>query len=216
MSGFAGLSTHVLDTMRGQPGADLVVELFRVEGEATMIVAHSGEITPFSLAPVPLRRDWVSGCAILDRRTIHVEDVQADAAAEYTFTRQLAAASGVRTHLATPLLSQGAAIGAILVVRRAVRGFTANQVALLETFADQAVIAIENARLFSELEQRNAELQESHRQVTEALEQQTATAEVLKVISSSPVELQTVLDTLVENAVRLCRAHVGTMYRFDG
>src|SRR5216117_1945848 len=90
------------------------------------------------------------------------------------------------------------------------------EIALLETFADQAAIAIENARLFEELDQRNAELQESNRQVTESLEQQTATAEVLRVIASSPTDLQRVLEILLENAARLCSSGQGVVYRFDG
>ena len=90
------------------------------------------------------------------------------------------------------------------------------QIALLETFADQAVIAIENARLFEELEQRNAELQESNRQVTEALEQQTATAEILRVIASSPTDVQPVLDAVAERAARLCDTDFALVMRVDG
>jgi signal transduction histidine kinase len=108
-----------------------------------------------------------------------------------------------------PLLREGAPPGAIVIRRQVVQPFSARQIALLETFADQAVIAIENARLFKELEARNLEL-------TEALDRQTATAEILRVISQSQTEVQPVFDAIVRNAVRLCGASHGGVYRFDG
>src|SRR5688500_7633603 len=125
--------------------------------------------------------------------------------------------------VAVPLVGRAGPIGVLSLVRFEVQPFSEQQIALLETFADQAVIAIENARLFEELEQRNAELQdrttalqESNRQMTEALEQQTATAEVLRVIASAPTDLQVVLDTLVESAVRLCDADGANVQRLNG
>src|SRR5215472_17388094 len=114
------------------------------------------------------------------------------------------------------MLRDSVPLGTISVARAEPGPFSDNQIALLQTFADQAVIAIENVRLFTELQEKNRALTEAHAQVSESLEQQTATSEVLKVISRSAFDLQPVFETLVENAVRLCGAEHGAIRRFDG
>src|SRR6185312_6423354 len=114
-----------------------------------------------------------------------------------------------RTVLSVPLLRENSLVGVITTWRREIRAFSDKQISLLKTFADQAVIAIENVRLFTELQARNWEL-------TEALEQQTATGEVLRVIASSPTQLQPVLDTLIANAVKLSGATRGHIRQVDG
>ena len=128
---------------------------------------------------------------------------------EFQEARDLRQLASTRTVLAAPLLREGISIGAVVIRRQDVRLFTEKQIKLLETFADQAVIAIENVRLFKELEERN-------RQITEALEQQTATSEILRVIASSPTDIQPVLDTVAENAARLCEATDAVIIRVDG
>src|SRR5262249_17735557 len=128
-------------------------------------------------------RGSVSGRALLEHRTVHVPDVLADAEYEYAEHQML---GGFRTVLAVPMLKESALIGVIVIHRTEVRPFTDKQIKLVTTFADQAVIAIENVRLFNELQEKNRALTQAHAQVTETLEQQTATAEILRVISSSP------------------------------
>ena len=115
----------------------------------------------------------------------------------------------IRTVLGVPMLRADELLGVIIIYRHEVRPFTDSQIALMETFADQAAIAIENARLLTELQAKNADL-------TEALEQQTATSEILGVISSSPTDIQPVFETIAANALRLCSATFGAVFRFDG
>src|SRR6266852_2607081 len=142
----------------------------------------------------------------LERAVVHIPDVEVDP--EYQH-QTLSRAIGFRSGLFVPMLREGAPIGVISVGRAEPGPFSDNEIELLKTFADQAVIAIENVRLFRELEARNRDL-------TEALEQQTATSEILRVISSSPTDVQPVFDTIVANAMRLCGGSTGTLYRRYG
>src|SRR5207244_12952259 len=121
-----------------------------------------------------------------------------------------------RAILTVPMMREGAAIGVISIRRTDPQLFTERQVALVETFADQAVIAIENVRLFTELQQKNEALTHAHAQVSESLEQQTATGEILKVISGSPTDVQPVFDTIAVRARHLCAALYSVVFRFDG
>src|SRR5262249_13517339 len=177
--------------------------IFRVNGDRQQRVASYGSMPVMEETSNSLTRGSPLGRAMLDRETIHVHDL---AASEYDFpdAKTRGVALGVRTALVVPLLREGISIGAIYVRRTEVRPFSDKQIALLKTFADQPVIAIENVRLFTELQEKNHALTQAHAQVTEALEQQTATSQILGVIASSPTNLQPVLDTVAENAARLC------------
>src|SRR4051812_10214769 len=193
------------------------VVIFGIQKEHVVRIASVGTmLSPPPSTLIPLNRQTIQGRAIIDRCPVHLPDVQAVMDAEYPVSAPLSRRHGTRSALAVPLIREGAAVGAIYARRDQIRPFTDQQISLLETFADQAVIAIENARLFSELEQRNADLQESNRQVTEALEQQTATAEVLQVIARSPIDQQQVLDTIVRSVTRLCQAENAVIYRREG
>src|SRR5262245_9531702 len=157
------------------------------------------------LSPLTLGRDTAWGRAWLDRKIVHIHDVLADP--EYVL-RVPAEIGGWRTALGVPLLREGVPIGVLVLMRRIVRPFTEKQIELVQTFAAQAVIAIENVRLFDEVQARTREL-------SEALEQQTATSEVLGVISSSPGELQPVFQAMLEKATQVCDAKFGNMLLFE-
>jgi len=161
--------------------------------------------------PLAASMDTSLGESALTRRTVQVEDTQA----EHRYTADTEAVRvardvfGYRTVLMVPMVHRDQTLGIIAIWRREQRPFSAKQIALVETFADQAVIAIENVRLFTEVQEKN-------RALTEALDQQTATSEILRVISSSPTDIQPVFDTIVESAMRLCEAVQSNVQLFDG
>src|SRR5262245_11893064 len=150
-------------------------------------------------------RHTVAARAALERRTVHIEDVHADP--EYTYGAQDFAPHG--SLLGVPMLRGSELLGVIVLIMGEVQPFTEKQIELVTTFADQAVIAIENVRLFDEVQARTREL-------SEALEQQTATSEVLGVISSSPGELEPVFQAMLANAVRICEASFGNLLLYEG
>src|SRR5262249_20585938 len=177
------------------------------QGECLRIGAHHGPI-PIHFTEWPIGRGWATGRAFVDRVPVHVHDLRASAH-EFPDGAEFALRLGHRTILAVPLLRANEAIGALAIRRTEVKPFTDKQIELVTTFADQAVIAIENVRLFDEVQARTRELSES-------LEQKTATSEVLKVISSSSGELQPVFEAVLENATRLCVAKFGNLYLREG
>jgi GAF domain-containing protein len=167
--------------------------IHQVDGAVLRLVAHHGSIrVP---GPLPMTRGVLAGRAVLDRRTIHVADLQAETR-EYPEGSEIARHLGLRTNLAIPLIREGKAIGVVIIRRTEVRRFTERQIDLLRTFATQAVIAIENTRLFEAEQQRTRELSES-------LEQQTATSEVLRIISTSPSDTQPVFEAIVQSVLKL-------------
>src|SRR4030095_15027437 len=172
-------------------------QIFRFDGRVMRVVAGyniSRELRAFQEQyPIAPGRVSCVGRAALERCTVQIPDARSDP--EYTYgSREV---SPFRTLIAVPMIRAGELLGAINIVRYEVAPFTDNQITLIETFADQAAIAIENARLLTELQTKNANL-------TEALEQQTATAASLRVISSSPTDVQPVFDAIVRSAVLLC------------
>ena len=182
----------------------------RFDGELLYPLAHHGfppEARKLVESMFPMRPspETMLGRAALNKSVNNVPDVLADP----LYSQDFAMAGNWRSILAVPMLRDGELIGVMSVGRMVPGEFPAQQVALLQTFADQAVIAIENVRLFTELQARNRDL-------TEALEQQTATSEILRVIASSPTDTQPVFDLLAQRAGKLCDAEVAVVSRFDG
>ena len=177
------------------------------DGDHLRFSAHHGPIAT-NIEKWPTGRGWTAGRAFLDRTPVHVHDMLSDEGAEFPDSQELSrytGTAGMRTILAVPLLRENESIGTILLRRTEVQPFSDKQIALLQTFADQAVIAIGNVRLFDEVQAKTRDL-------TESLQQQTATADVLKVISRSAFDLQPVFDTIVQTARRLCDAEYATIY----
>lgn len=202
----------VIETAARLCGASIAI-LFNRIGDAMHMGAQIGcspEMIAFHRAnPNPINRSNISGRATLDRATIHVPDITQDPDYAPTQSWKL---GGWRSMIAVPLMREGEVIGVLALARPKIGPFTARQIDLVESFAAQAVIAINNASLFSEVQSRTAE-------VTEALEYQTATSEVLGVISRSPNELQPVLDAILDVAMRLCEpqyAYVALLDPSDG
>ena len=191
--------------------------IYSVDGDVRRRVAHFGSV-PFTVAAdVRLSPGSVTGRAILERRTVHIHDIFEEfERGEYAEARQRQRELTLRTLLVTPLLREDVVIGAITIRRTEVRPFTDKQIELLKTFADQAVIAIENVRLFTELQEKNRALAEAHDQVSQALDQQTATSEVLRTIAHTQTDVQPVFDTIVRSAARLCHAVMASVLLTDG
>ena len=221
-------TSDILRAIRGAPAAvqpvlDAIAEhstrlcgglfasVYRFDGELVHMEAHH-KYTPLALErsrqlfPTRPSRHLFTSRAILERAVVLVSDVRRD---PDWVGNEVGLGVDFRSVLSVPMLRDGAPIGAITVWHQAVDAFTDAHVALLRTFADQAVIAVENARLFRELEGRNRDL-------TEALEQQTATGEILHAISRSPTDLQPVLDTVVRSAARFCGAYDASIFRLAG
>ncbi|HXX12287.1 MAG TPA: GAF domain-containing protein, partial [Burkholderiales bacterium] len=203
---FDAIAMNAMKLCRGTSGW-----VFEWAGELIEIAAFHG-LTSQAIEvgrrayPMPPSRGGGTARAILSKTVSYVRDVREDA--EYQL-QDIAEAAGFLSVLSVPMLRDGSPIGAITVNGPEPAMFSERQIAMLRTFADQAVIAIENTRLFNELEKRNRDL-------TEALEQQTATGEILRVISQSPRDVQPVFDTIVDSAVRLCNAFSSSVYRYDG
>jgi GAF domain-containing protein len=197
--------------------------LFRLQGDGAALLAGSlGTPEPlvefFKSIPRRPNEDGPMMRAIRNKKPVQVVDLAVDPS--YVERAPIAVAGvelgGIRSLLVVPMLTEGEVIGVFAIFRQEVRPFTDKQIELVTNFAAQAVIAIENARLLNELRQRTTDLTARTADLTEALEQQTATSEVLQVISSSPGDLQPVFDTMLENAASICDAGFGNIFRWDG
>ena len=193
--------------------------VYRFDGTLIHHVAHNnwnreGLEALHHIYPRPPSRETQIAQAILDNAVVHVPDLEAPSVPEQSLT--LARALGYRSILAVPMLKDGKSVGAIAIVRTELGPFSERQIELVKTFADQAVIAIENTRLFEEVQQKNTALTSANVQLSEALEQQTATSEILSVIAASPTDVQPVFETIAKSAAKLCGAELSVVCRYDG
>src|SRR5262249_5643691 len=198
---FDTILSSAIRLMRAQAGA-----LTRITGDTLDLAAfrstdNRGESTIRAAFPLPLQSEGLHAKAVRGRAPVNITEAQTDPELP-DFTRSIARAVGYQSMVAVPMLHRDEALGAIAVTRREPAGFKDDEIALLQTFADQAVIAIENVRLFNEIK--------------EALEQQTATAEILRVIASSPTDLHPVLEVVAESAARFCGATNTAIFRLEG
>ena len=205
---FDTILTNALRLCDGLYGGVFMVRDGLVHMSAQKNFSETGRRAFEARYPMRLDPDNMMAATLLSGQVFHSPDVLTDPRATEG-GRVLARATGYHALLFVPLIRDGQPIGMIAVARAAAEPFSDTAIALLKTFADQAVIAIENVRLFTELGARN-------REVTEALEQQTATSDILRVISSSPTDVKPVFDTIVQNAVRLCDGIYGQVFQFDG
>jgi two-component system NtrC family sensor kinase len=183
--------------------------IFRLEEGAYHLAANHGFSDEYRAYikrnPIPPGRGTLVGRTALTAHTVHLPDCLADPEYIWFESQKI---GGFRTMLGVPLLREGSPIGVLALTRSQVEPFSDREIGLVTTFADQAVIAIENVRLFDEVQARTREL-------SEALKQQTATSEVLQVISSSPGELEPVFQTILQNATQICAAHFGVLWRLE-
>jgi signal transduction histidine kinase len=182
--------------------------VFLEDGGGLRSAAHSGPIAE-GPARVPITLTLMTGRSFLERKAVHVHDILSAEGEEFPEGQKIARSVGHRTMLTVPLLREGESIGVIMLRRKTVHRFRDEQITLLQTFADQAVIAIGNVRMFEQVQERTSELSES-------LEYQTATSDVLNVISRSPSNIQPVLDTIVETASRLCDSYDTIIFLREG
>ena len=185
---------------------DAVVRL--AAGDELQLSAHHGPI-PIDTQRWPISRKWTAGRAFLDQKPVHLHDLLSAEGGDFPDTRQRAARTGTRSILSVPLLREGKSIGTIVLRRTEVHPFSAKQIALLQTFADQAVIAIGNVQMFDEVQAKTRDL-------TEALTYQTGSSKILSVIASSPTDVGPVLKAIVESACELCEAYDAVIFLKDG
>src|SRR5262249_33689552 len=182
--------------------------IFRIDGHVLRLAASFGSNPIISAQEsIPISRNSAIGRAMVDQETIHVHDLAAEVETVFPISKTYQQRFGRRTMVATPLLREGIPIGAILIRRLEVHPFSDRQIDLLKTFADQAVIAIENVRLFQELQARTQELMQS-------VEELQALGEVSQAVSST-LDLQTVLTSIVAHAVQLSGTDGGAIYEYD-